>query len=78
VATAHGGKYVYFRIDDSFKWADTMRVELEVEYYDGGGGSFTVEFDGSDLSAPFAGAYTRASRTVSLAGSGSWRTAVFR
>ena len=54
-----------------------MRVELEVEYYDGGAGTFTVEFDGSDLSAPFAGAYTRASRTVSLTGSGSWRTAVF-
>ena len=77
VATAHGGRYVYFRIDDSFKWADTMRVELEVEYYDDGAGTFTVEFDGSDLNAPFAGAYTRASRTVSLTGSGSWRSAVF-
>jgi hypothetical protein len=77
VATPHGGKYVYFRIDDSFKWADLMRVDLELEYYDGGAGTFTVEFDGSDSSAPFAGAYTRASRSVSLTGSGVWRTAVF-
>jgi hypothetical protein len=77
MATPNGGQYMYFRIDDSFKWADLMRVDLEVEYCDIGTGAFAVEFDGSDSNAPFAGAYTRAARTVILTGSGNWRTAVF-
>ncbi|RME93953.1 MAG: hypothetical protein D6766_07145 [Verrucomicrobia bacterium] len=76
--TVHAGRYIYFRIDDSFKWADSMLVEVEVEYFDHAGGSFTIEYDGSDPNAPFSGAYTRAGKTVSLTGSGTWKTATFR
>ena len=74
----HAGRYVYFRLDDSFKWADRMRVDVAVEYFDHAGGNFTIEFDGSDAAAPFQGAYSRAARTIQLEGSLEWKTAVFR
>ncbi len=72
-----GGRYIYFRIDDSFKWAPSMQAEVDVEYFDSSGGSFAVEFDGSDTNAPFNGAYTRSSTTVYLNGNQLWRTARF-
>lgn len=72
-----GGRYIYFRIDDSFKWAGSMQAEVQVEYFDSAGGNFLVEFDGSDTNAPFNGAYTRSSATVNLGGSLVWRTARF-
>jgi hypothetical protein len=78
VPTAHGGRYVYFRIDDSFKWADTMLVDVEIEYWDSAGGSFRIEFDGSDTNAPFQGAYTATKQSVRLQGSLTWKTATFR
>src|SRR3989442_5582570 len=72
-----GGRYIYFRIDDSFKWAGSMQAEVQVEFFDSAGGNFLVEFDGSDTNAPFNGAYTRSSATVNLGGSQLWRTARF-
>ncbi len=77
VPTENGGRYIYFRIDDSFKWSEAMRIVVEVEYFDSGSGGFTIEFDGSDLEAPFQGAYTRAARRVALAASETWRRATF-
>lgn len=74
----HGGRYIYFRIDDSFKWADTMLVEVAVEYFDLGSGRFRIEYDGSDLSAPFQGAYTASPQWIRLGGTSRWKTATFR
>src|SRR5213082_2544541 len=64
-----GGRYIYFRIDDSFKWASSMKLEVDVEYFDTLGGTFAIDFDGSDTNAPFNGAYTRGPTTISLNGS---------
>jgi hypothetical protein len=72
-----GGRYIYFRIDDSFKWAASMQAEVQVEFFDSVGGSFAIEFDGSDTNAPFNGAYTRSSATINPGGSLLWRTARF-
>lgn len=77
VATVHAGRYVYFRIDDSFKWTDPMRVNIEVDYFDSASGSFRIEFDGSDTNAPFNGAYTATTLNVSLLGGNTWKTARF-
>lgn len=71
------GSYIYFVIDDSFKWTDEMNVVAEVEYFDDSQGSFGIEFDGSDETAPFSGAYTRAPETVKLLGDKTWKKAVF-
>ena len=78
VKTQHAGRYIYFRIDESFKWADTMLVEVNVEYYDAGSGSFRIEFDGSDTNAPFQGAYTASSSIVTLKNSWRWLNATFK
>jgi hypothetical protein len=69
--------YMYFVVDDSFKWAGTMNARLEVEYYDAGKGNLSVEFDGSDKSAPLDGAYSPAGKTVAMTGTKQWKTAEF-
>lgn len=73
----HGSRYAYFRIDDSFKWADAMEVLVVVEYFDAERGVLRVEFDGSDPSAPFQGAYSPGEPVV-LDGVRAWRTATLR
>jgi hypothetical protein len=78
VPTVHAGRYVYFRIDDSFKWADQMVVDIEVEYFDRGTGCFLIEYDGPDPNAPFNGAYTASKSCVTLGDSGQWKIAKFR
>jgi hypothetical protein len=65
--------YLYFAADDAFKWAEQMDLVVEVEYFDATPGGFTVEYDGSDPGAPFAGAYTRCSTEVALAGDRKWK-----
>jgi len=71
-----GGSYVYFRADDSFKWADTMQAQVAVDYFDAVPGQLGIEFDGSDTSAPFNGAYSRSAK-IKLAGDQKWKTATF-
>jgi hypothetical protein len=76
--TPYAGQYVYCRLDDSYKWADLMLVDVEVVYFDEGAGSFRIEYDGSDTNAPFNGAYTASKTAATLTNSGQWKTAKFR
>jgi hypothetical protein len=69
--------YVYFAVDDSFKSEGTMNATAEFEYFDAAPGRLGVEFDGSDTSAPFSGAYSR-SEKIALAGDKRWKTARFK
>lgn len=78
VPTEHGGRYIYLRIDDSYKWTDSMLVDLDVEYFDSAFGNFEIQYDGSDPNAPFQGAYTSSPQSVSLLGTDQWKTARFR
>jgi hypothetical protein len=73
----HGNRYAYFRIDESFKWAETMEVVALVEFFDAARGLLRLEYDGSDPLAPFQGAYSAAA-PVALSGTRIWRTATFR
>jgi hypothetical protein len=75
--TQYAGRYMYFKADDGFKWAETMNVQVVVDFFDAARGSLTLQFDGSDPSAPFQGAYSPAPETVALSGSKTWRTGVF-
>jgi hypothetical protein len=77
VPTPFGGRYAYFKVDNSFKWADTMEVLVVLDYFDAGPGQLQFEFDGSDLQAPFQGAYTGSPDVVTLSGSHTWRKAAF-
>jgi len=69
--------YLYFQIDDSFKWARAMDVVVEVEFFDGDTGSFTVQYDAHDPAAPFDGAYKAASEVVHMKGTDTWITSKF-
>jgi hypothetical protein len=71
-------RYLYLVVDDSFKSAESADLTLEVEFYDAAPGRLSVDFDGSDANAPFAGAYTRSPDAVRLDGKGAWRSATFR
>jgi hypothetical protein len=71
------GRYIYFAADDSFKTGEATAFKLKVDYFDAAVGRLSVEFDGSDESAPFSGAYTRAPESARLDGSKQWRTARF-
>lgn len=71
------GTYIYFRVDDSFKTAASMNLEVVVEYFDAAPGRLNVEYDGPDKSAPFNGAYS-GSAAVPLLGDKRWKTATFK
>ncbi len=71
------GRYIYFQIDDSFKWTRTMDVTVAVDYYDGDSGSFTVQYDSHDPAATLDGAYKDCAKQVALHGTHAWKTARF-
>jgi hypothetical protein len=70
-------RYLYLRVDNSFKWIDCMSLQAVVDVWDAAPGELRLQFDGSDATAPFQGAYTSSPETVALSGSGTWRTAAF-
>jgi hypothetical protein len=72
-----GGQYIYFQIDDSFKWARSMDVGVNVDYFDSDSGSFTIQYDSNDQGATLDGAYKDCAERVFLRGSNSWKTARF-
>lgn len=72
-----GAAYVYFAVDDSFKADDAMNATVDVEYFDAAPGWLGVEFDGSDTTAPFNGAYSRSER-ITLTGDQQWKSARFK
>jgi hypothetical protein len=76
-ATQYAGHYVYLKVDDSFKWADSMDVSVIVDFFDQSRGVLGLEFDGSDPAAPFQGAYTASPEKIALSGSKTWRVATF-
>ena len=74
---AGGSAYVYFQVDDSFKWGRSMNATVTVEYLDAAPGLLGVEFDGHDATAPLRGAYTRTGK-IELKGDRQWKTAAIR
>ncbi|MGC8742377.1 MAG: DUF5010 domain-containing protein [Verrucomicrobiia bacterium] len=71
------GSYIYFVVDDSFKYADTMDLIVQVHYIDDSQGTLGLEYDGSDQNAPFSGAYTRSPDNVKLLGDKKDKMATF-
>lgn len=71
--------YMYFQIDDSFKWARAMDVTVSVDYNDGdgSGGGFSIQYDSNNENATLEGAYTSADKAISLQGTQTWKTARF-
>ncbi|MCI0748020.1 MAG: DUF5010 domain-containing protein [Verrucomicrobia subdivision 3 bacterium] len=72
------GRYIYFVVDESFKEPVPKDFIVEVTYFDAAPGTLALEFDGSDESAPFSGAYTRSPDSAKLIGDKNWKSATFR
>jgi hypothetical protein len=72
-----GWRYVYFQIDDSFKWGPMMDVVVDVDYFDGGSGDLWVHYDSNDPKAPLHGAYKDCLEKIALKGTKTWMTARF-
>jgi hypothetical protein len=70
-------RYIYFAVDDSFKDGGMMDLILEVDFSSHAAGALAVEYDGSDSSAPFNGAYT-GSATVKVSADGLRKKEKFR
>jgi len=77
-AGASKGRYIYFTVDESFKATDPVNFTVDVNYFDAAPGTLALDFDGSDESAPFSGAYTRSPDSVKLVGDRRWKSATFR
>jgi len=69
--------YIYFAVDDSFKSDGSMNATVELDYFDTTPGQLSIEFDGSDPSAPFSGAYSRSDK-IALAGDKRWKMVSFK
>jgi hypothetical protein len=72
------GKYLYFQIDEKRRpWRGGDAV-VEVEYYDSAAsGEFKLEYDSTQTSQPFNGAYKTNSTMVKRSGTGRWKVARF-
>ena len=73
----NGGKYVYLDLDDSFMFdEEDATLLVEIEYLDGGFGSFAPEYDSIDLEASVReGAFKPLGRSVACGDTGKWKTA---
>ena len=65
------GTYLYFAVDPTFKWNCASNLGVEVEYYDGSLGSFSLKYDGRQ------GAYQSTTTTL-LRRSQRWQQATFK
>ncbi len=77
-AAGSGPRFLYVAADASFLDAGVSGLTLHVTFRDVAPGRLTVQYDGSDPAAPFAGAYSPSPDVVTLTGSGALRTARFR
>ena len=76
-ATKHGGRYIYFDVDDAFYWANGEAVEIEVTFLDAGKGDVVVEYDSLDRTAFLDGAF-KAPPPLKRRGTGAWITGRIR
>jgi PKD repeat protein len=69
--------YVYFDVNNDFIHASQKEVWVQVEYFDGGVDTFTLEYDSTSPSdGVYGGAYTR-SEIVPLSNTNQWKIHTF-
>jgi hypothetical protein len=68
---SRGFGYAYFAIENRFKWAPTMKVQVEIDYWADNSGDFQIQYDSHD------GSYNGSQSRVQLDGSRGWKTARF-
>lgn len=73
---ADGFGYFHFALQHRLKLDARGRVWVQVEYFDEGDGSFLIEYDSADPTAPNGGTL-KPTPSVELQGTGRWRTHTF-
>ena len=68
-----GGSFMYFAVHKDFIYATKTPVAITVEYNAQGKGGFWIEYDSTDLTLPYEGAY-KPTEYISVDSSGLWRT----
>lgn len=68
--------FVYFWVNNDFHSSARGSIRVSVEFYDAGKGSLWLDYDSTDASLPFGGAYKKSSE-VHFTGTNQWRTATF-
>jgi PKD repeat protein len=69
--------YIYFDVNDDFIHASETEIWIQVEYFDEGFDTFTLEYDSNDpFGGPFGGAYTT-SDVVILSNTKQWKIHTF-
>src|SRR5581483_6074917 len=71
-----GTGYFHFAVDRRLGVGDAQPVIVQVEYFDEGEGSFDLEYDSLDLTAPEDGAY-KTTEPVTYQDTRTWRVARF-
>ncbi len=73
----HGGKHVYFDLDDRFMFdEEAATLVVEIEYFDRGFSAFVFQYDSVDPKASsHEGAFTPLRQTVTCGDTGRWKTA---
>jgi formylglycine-generating enzyme required for sulfatase activity/tetratricopeptide (TPR) repeat protein len=66
-----GWGHAYFVIENGFKWAPTMNVQMEIDYWADSPGNFRIQYDSHDNS------YKETPALVQFDGSSGWKTARF-
>jgi hypothetical protein len=73
-----GGRYLYFRVDDSFAFdPDPGPFTITVEYLDAGPAAFELQYDSSDPAGSVREGAFKAGGRVELGGQQAWKTATF-
>ena len=76
-ANAHGGRYLYFALDDSFLYDRDVSVKVIITYLDGGCESFQLEYDSSDPNGSVRQGAFKASGKQNVMATAEWKTATF-
>lgn len=72
-----GTRYLYVDVATSFLRSGRGPLDVEIEYADTGQTRFSLEYDSTDATAPFSGAYKPHPQVVTTHATGAAATAVF-
>jgi hypothetical protein len=67
--------YLYLDVDERF---GRGLIEIDLEYFDRGSGDIKLEYDSTDIRAPFGGAYKTYPYAIHLKNSSQWQLGRFR
>jgi hypothetical protein len=75
----YGGKYLYFRLDDSFAFdLDPQPITITIEYRDAGCQAFELQYDSQDPAGSVREGAFKAGGKVTLGNTEEWKTATFQ